>query len=111
MINISSLQKKISIKMSIQRCFIFHYHDIQKSILYDINRPIEGLLREFLIQTNSIVDLDFTKIFFRWRTHILNSPDNLNKKISEIIGLRDNQLINVNDTCHVVGYVIYNNDL
>ena len=91
--------------MSGQCPFLFNYGEENKLIMYNRDSQIEALLNDFLRQTNSIMNLDFKQITFMHHNIILNKPDNLHKKISEIIktNTKKNLNIKVIDTNGIIG--------
>ncbi len=85
--------------------FLFNYGEENKLIMYNRDSQIEALLNDFLRQTNSIMNLDFKKITFMHHNIILNKPDNLNKKISEVIRTNTTKNLNIKviDTNGIIG--------
>lgn len=64
--------------------FITDYENNNKWFLFDDSCTVEYILKKFLEETNSEINLDSKKIIFMFKNRILNRGTDLNKRIREV---------------------------
>lgn len=74
----------------------------ETSIEINQDETLYNLLYSFLSKTNSIIEMNVSKITFLFSSKILNKPDNLQKSITSL-KLKNNSSIKVIDTSDIIG--------
>ena len=79
-----------------EKISIIFRRDIDEQLLmFDLDISVKEMLNKYLEKYSSVRSLDNDKIFFIYRSKILNNPYFLNKTLKSVFGNRQNSIVNV----------------